>query len=154
MQERKGSLVYCMDQLWIEFCRENNVKPEYLSSENDGLSSLLNGKQDGCACVLGMEEETELSSHLQWESLTQKHQDVLPQTQHSEIGGKMKGKVAQREESSSFLGEGERGVLIVFLSNSWEQCDALNIFLLIKEKLKIKMNECVNNAFYLMRNLC
>lgn len=47
-----------------------------------------------------------------------KHQDVLPQAQHSEIGGKMKGKVAQRQESSSFLGEGERGVLIVFLSNS------------------------------------
>lgn len=33
--------------------------------KNDGLSSLLNGKQDGCACVLGMGEETELSSHLQ-----------------------------------------------------------------------------------------
>lgn len=57
------------------------------------------------------------------------------------------GKIAKREECGSFwrLGEGEKEGLTVFLSNSLEQCDALNIHTYYFNKTKTKdKNERMN----------
>lgn len=52
VRDRKSSLVYRMDRLWVEFCRQNHVKPEYLSNKNGRMG---NGKGAQCG-GLGREE--------------------------------------------------------------------------------------------------